>query len=131
MQRASRYRIVSIALCVALGAFIALAACSNYEEGERCELLNGNEDCASPLQCTPAAELGVAFRSSDRCCPVDRSKATTTACMQPEPTIGGDAAPPDANTGPAPDASIDARDAADTSTLPDTGPDADAADDGG
>ena len=129
MQRAGRYRIVSFVMCAALGAFVALAACSNYEEGDRCELLNGNEDCESPLQCTPAAQLNVGFRGSDRCCPVDRSTATQPACMQPQVIIGGDAAPPDANTGPAPDASIDSP--ADTSTIPETGPDADAADDGG
>ena len=131
MQRALRYRIVSIALCTALGAFVALAACSNYDEGDRCESLNGSEDCAEPLQCTPKAQINTPYNSSDRCCPVDRAAATHHACKLPQSPIAGDAAPADANTGPTPDATVDAP--VDTSPVVEAGPDADAdaPDDGG
>jgi hypothetical protein len=129
MQRPVRYRIVSIALVTVLGGFVALTACSNYGEGERCELLNGNDDCESPLQCTPRAQIPQGFNNSDRCCPQDRATAKEPACMQPQVIIGGDAAPPDASTGVVPEASIDAP--VETSTIPEAGPDADASDDGG
>ncbi|MDB4933955.1 MAG: hypothetical protein JWP87_927 [Labilithrix sp.] len=129
MQRAVRYRVVSIVLCAVLGGFVALSACSNYEEGDRCEVLNGNDDCASPLQCTPKGLIAQGFNNSDRCCPVDRSTATADACKQPQVIIGGDATPPDGSTGPLPEASIDAP--VETSTIPEAGPDVDASDDGG
>ena len=127
MQRARRYRIVSVALCLGLGAFVALAACSNYDEGERCETLNGKDDCADPLQCIPKAQIPVPYNSSDRCCPANRATATHPACMQPQNPIGGDSAPPP-DTGPLPEAAP-ALDANEASVPPvEAG---DAADDGG
>jgi hypothetical protein len=129
MQRAVRYRIVSVVLCTLLGGFVALTACSNYGEGERCEILNGNDDCESGLQCTPKATIPQGFNNSDRCCPVNRAASNVPACGQPQVIIGGDAAPADANSGPAVEASTDAP--VETSTTPEAGPDADAADDGG
>lgn len=127
MQRARRYGIVSIALCLGLGAFVALAACSNYDEGERCETLNGNDDCADPLQCIPKAQIPVPYNGSDRCCPANRAAATHPACMQPQNPIGGDSAPPP-DTGPLPEAAP-APDANEASVPPvEAG---DAADDGG
>ena len=100
MQRAFRYRIVSIVLCTALAAFVALTACSNYDEGERCEVLNGNEDCADGLQCTPKAQINTPYDSSDRCCPVDRTKATHPACVVLTTPITTDAAPLGREHGP-------------------------------
>jgi hypothetical protein len=127
MQTAFRYRIVSIVLCSALAAFVALSACSNYAEGERCEVLNGNEDCQDGLQCTPAGQLNSS--SSDRCCPVDRKTATHPACVVLTTPITTDAAPLDANTGPTTDATVDT--GADTSTVPEAGTDAADAAEGG
>lgn len=126
MQRASRrYKIVSIVLCVMLGGFVTLAACSNYAEGDRCEVLNGNEDCQDPLQCTPKAQLNVPYNSSDRCCPVNRATASHPACTIQQNPIAGDSAPP-AETGPIPDATIDS---ADTSMpVVDSGSDVDSGD---
>lgn len=115
MQRVRRYRVVSIMLSVAAAAFVALTACSNYEEGDRCEILNGNEDCVDGLQCTPKALINTPYNSSDRCCPVNRSTATHPACTLLQNPIAGDSAPPP-DTGPAPDAA-DAADAADTSVV--------------
>jgi hypothetical protein len=125
MQRPRRYRIVSIVLCLALGGLGVVTACSNYGEGERCEIANNNDDCQSPLQCTPAAQLNAPFKGADRCCPVDRTTATHPACTVLQSSIGGDSAPPP-ETGPGTDATTtDAP--VETSTPADTGT-ADAAD---
>lgn len=129
MQRAFRYRIVSIVLCTALAAFVALTSCTNYEEGERCEVLNGNEDCNDGLTCTPKAQINTPYDSSDRCCPADRTTATHPACVVLTTPITTDAAPLDSNTGPTPDATIEA--GADTSTVPEAGTDAADAAEGG
>ena len=128
MQRARSYRIVGVLLCMGLTGFIALTACSDYEEGDRCEILNGNSDCASPLQCKPKAQINTPYNSSDRCCPVDRTTATHPACTVLQNPITGDSAPNDANSGPGADVSVsDAP--VETSTIPEAGPDAaDAAD---
>jgi hypothetical protein len=128
MHRARSYRIVSVVLCVGLAGLIALTACSDYQEGDRCEVLNGNGDCASGLQCLPKAVINTPYNSSDRCCPVDRSTATHPACTVLQSPITGDSAPNDANSGPGADVSVgDAP--TDTSTVPDAATDAaDAAD---
>lgn len=118
---------------VAAGAIlstVALVACSNSGEGDRCEFLNGNDDCQSGLVCTPASQFTNSGGSNvDRCCPADRSQATVAICGL-NSGGGADAAPsPDAG-GPTPvgDASSDA---ADTGTS-DAADAADAADaDGG
>ncbi len=128
MQRARSYRIVGVVLALGLSGLIALAACSNYSEGDRCEILNGNSDCADPLQCTPKAQINTPYNSSDRCCPVDRTTATHPACTVLQNPITGDSAPNDANSGPGADVSVsDAP--VDTSTPTEAGTDAaDAAD---
>jgi hypothetical protein len=129
MQRARRYRIVGLALGAVFAGFIALTACSNYAEGERCELGNGNEDCTSGLVCTPKARLAAPYNVSDRCCPPDLATATAVACVQPQAGFGADSAPPE-ETGPAPDATT--VDAAETSAPVEAGPDVvDAAEGGG
>lgn len=118
MQRVRRYKLVSVVLTVAVGAFVALTACSNYEEGERCEILNGNEDCVDGLACTPKALINTPYNSSDRCCPVNRSTASHPACTLLQNPITGDAAPA-TETGPGTDSSlpdsgaVDAADASD------------------
>jgi hypothetical protein len=114
-----RYWIVSLAAVAAFTCgFVALSACSNYGEGERCEVGNGNDDCQDGLQCTPAAQLSGS--NSDRCCPVDRSTATATVCATPSNPIAGDATPP-LETGPGADAMV-----GETSTPMEAGSDADA-----
>ena len=126
MQRVRRYRFVSIVLCVALGSLIAITACSNYGEGERCDVLNNNDDCDDGLQCTPKAQLGLGS-NSDRCCPVDRTTATEVICKLAQSPIGGDSAPP-AETGPVNETGTDS--ATETSTPAEAGTEAgvDAAD---
>lgn len=122
MQRARRYRIVGIALGVGLAGFVALSACSNYGEGDRCERLNNNDDCQDGLQCTFKEQLPQGYNASDRCCPVDRTRATHPACALQQTVVDG--AVPPAETGPTPDATTS--DAAETSTPVEAGADADA-----
>jgi hypothetical protein len=78
---------------------VALAACSNQGEGERCELLNGNDDCNGDegLICYAANQL--TNSTSDRCCPLDRARATAPVCLTPVDIVGGDGGTP-ADTGP-------------------------------
>jgi len=130
MSRARRYRIVSIVAVVVLGGFVALTACSNYGEGERCETLNGNDDCTDGLQCTPKAQLAVPYNTADRCCPVDRTLAKEPSCAVPQNAAGNDAAPPP-DTGPAPDATVGDAAEAGTDAATDTGADAADAAEGG
>jgi hypothetical protein len=105
MQRARRYWIVGIVVTALVGGEIALTACSNYAEGERCQIGNGNDDCDDGLTCTPSSQL--VGSNSDRCCPADRSTATQPICSIPTSGIGTDAAPP-LETGPANEAGTDA-----------------------
>src|SRR5262245_42234541 len=96
-------RTVSIIGIGLTAAFAALIACSNMNEGERCEFDNGNEDCEPPLICLPATNRGGGsvnppFNTSDRCCPQDRRTATHPACTEPN-TQNIDGGPP-ADAGP-------------------------------
>jgi hypothetical protein len=127
MKRAPRYRLVSIIVAIAAAAFVWLVACSNYGEGERCEVLNGNDDCENGLQCLPANQVNQGF-SGDRCCPPDRSTATHPACTIQQAPVGGDAGPPP-DTGPVPDATVDSP--TDTGVESSTDAAVDADDDGG
>jgi hypothetical protein len=83
---------------VVVGGFLALFACSNQAEGERCESLQGNDDCQDGLICYQAALL--IGTTSDRCCPQDRSQATTQVCRAATNGIGDagfvDTGPPSA-----------------------------------
>lgn len=115
MRRVGRFRIASALGAFGACAWLALSACSNQGEGERCEFLNGNDDCKDGLICLPAtpqpnAGLGVVnppFNNSDRCCPLDRSQATHPACVIPTSPVS-DAATPPLDTGPTPDVSVEA-----------------------
>lgn len=127
MLRARRYRFVGVALGAGLAGFIALSACSNYGEGERCELANNNDDCEDGLQCTPPSALLDAFNKSPRCCPLDQSRATDPRCGPRQAPGGADSAPP-AETGPTTDASSDG---AETSADASDASDASDANDGG
>ena len=89
-------------------AFIAVAvACASQAEGERCDSLNGNDDCTSGLVCYPQTQLRDTV--SDRCCPADRSKATAAVCQIAVDILGADAATPvDSGPPPVADAASDA-----------------------
>lgn len=115
MRRVGRFRIASVVGALGACAWLALSACSNQGEGERCEFLNGNDDCQDGLVCLPRSaqnnsSLGVVnppFNNSDRCCPPDRSQATHPACVIPRSPVSDASAPPP-DTGPLPDVSVDA-----------------------
>jgi hypothetical protein len=66
---------------VVIGAVAFAAACSGQGEGERCSTQadnNGNDDCAGDLVCTPGGQIN--GNGPDRCCPADRTQATTPVC---------------------------------------------------
>jgi hypothetical protein len=133
-----RFRLAVLLLSAAAAASI-VAACSNQGEGEVCDRRagnNGNDDCQSGLVC-------VTTLVPARCCPPDRSTATTPACALGTPGIGdASSAPPDgappmsdaagdapADAGAPGDASADAP--ADASAPADSGATTDASDAGG
>jgi hypothetical protein len=128
-----RRRNQTAALAGALGVigWLALAACSNQAEGERCQTANDQNDCQEGLVCLPATQVNPAYNSADRCCPANRSEATHPACTLLQAPVAGDSAPPP-DTGPVgtPDTGVvdtgaaDATDAADAAD----GGDTDAAD---
>jgi hypothetical protein len=122
------YRTASILVGLLVSGFVALAACNNQNEGERCDSLNGNEDCDQDknLTCVPAAQLTNTI--SDRCCPVDRAQATSAVCKTPVSGIGGGDAAAPADTGPPSTADATVGDA--TGADADASDPADAADDG-
>jgi hypothetical protein len=122
MQRARRYRLLGVTLAASVAGFIALSACSNYSEGERCEQ---NDDCQDGFLCLAAPLVNAPYGSSARCCPPDRSTATHPACTILQAVVDGSTPP--AETGPTPDATVDAP--TETSTPAEAGSDADAADD--
>jgi len=94
-------------LLSALVAASVVGACSNEGEGQICDHRagnNGNDDCQNGLICTQNLP-GV---NGDRCCPPDRSTATTPECALTTPGIGdASSALPDGTT-PVADAAGDA-----------------------
>jgi hypothetical protein len=120
-----RYRTAGIVGVAAIGVLVALAACSNQSEGDRCDFDNGNDDCGNGLVCVPKANqtgrssngvVNPPFNNADRCCPLDRNTATHPACTQNTSSTATDAAVP-GDTGPLPDVAVDApADVADTGT---------------
>lgn len=67
---------LGLALLVALASFAV--GCSLQAEGDRCSVANASGDCESPLVCTKRELLTAS--TVDRCCPADRSTATTAEC---------------------------------------------------
>jgi len=119
MKRSRALAFVGAAI---VGAWFAVAACSNQGEGERCEIANGDDDCTTSedLVCTAAALLNGS--NSDRCCPRDRTRATAFVCRTP-PDNGGDALAP-ADTGPPSSADASVNDASDAAAEADAATDA-------
>jgi hypothetical protein len=74
-----------------------LGGCQGQGEGEQCNRLagnNGNDDCQSGLVCNTSVVSTPGF---GRCCPTDRTQATTAICKG---NVGFNAnpQPPDAGT---------------------------------
>lgn len=139
MKRARRIRNASIVGSAVASVLIALSACSQQAEGDRCDFDNGSADCADGLICLPATNQGgrgagtgtvnPPYNNADRCCPQDRTRATHPACTVPTSPVAGDSGPP-ADSGPTPDAAVvdapadspaEASDAAEAGDAPDDG----------
>jgi hypothetical protein len=79
-----------------LAAGLVVAACSDEGEGQPCNRLagnNGDDDCQSGLTCQDILQV-----PGPRCCPPNRSQATTPECAQPAGGVDASPAPPDAKT---------------------------------
>ena len=61
-------------------------ACDKQAQGERCDQLNGNDDCQDGLVCTPGSQVG---QKKDVCCPSTLSEATDPRCTQGGGNVGG------------------------------------------
>jgi hypothetical protein len=80
----------------ALAAGLVVVACSDESEGQPCSHQagnNGDDDCQSGLTCQDL--IGV---QGPRCCPPNRSQATTPECTLPSGVIDASPAPPDGRT---------------------------------
>jgi hypothetical protein len=92
-----RFRTVAV-LGSMLAALAIAAACSNYGEGEVCNVENDSDDCKTDDGLICYAAQALTNTTSDRCCPVDRSTATHPACVTGN--IAGTDGQAPANTGP-------------------------------
>ncbi len=103
-------RRVSAAALFVTVALAGLVGCSNQGEGERCDLNNGNKDCASGLSCQR-----IEGQESALCCPPPPKPTTVTACIpgQIERPDGGidTGVTRDANTEDSADADAQTQDA--------------------
>ena len=69
----------AVCLCLWL-TMTCLGGCQGQGEGEQCNRLagnNGNDDCQSGLVCNTSVVSTPGF---GRCCPSDRTQATTAIC---------------------------------------------------
>jgi hypothetical protein len=99
IRRKRRTKAAAIVTVALVSGWIALSACSNMSEGERCQVANNSDDCQDGLICLPANQVNPNYANADRCCPPDRTKATHPACTLLQSSVAGDSAPP-ADTGP-------------------------------
>lgn len=98
--------ISAAALLVTLG-WMGAVACSNQGEGERCDMNNDNEDCASGLTCQK-----IEGQQSPLCCPPAPQPASVSACIPGQPLQSDASTNDDAATSDAPiDVNEDAQDA--------------------
>lgn len=110
------FRSLLSAAVLVLGAAFVFQACSKQGEAQRCEELNGNDDCEPPLQCTNVPGLDERI-----CCPENNLNATTDECRRERSTPVDDGG---TDTGPATDTGgtdTGGTDAATGETAADTG----------
>ena len=100
----------SALLLAALVGALGAHGCSNYGEGERCELDSangGNDDCQDGLECRNVGTNGA------RCCPPDPNAASPgSICAQRQAPVTNDAAPSTPDSGGSADSGKDASDGA-------------------
>src|SRR5688572_19067236 len=63
-----------------------IVGCQGQQEGDRCSLLNGNNDCVGDLVCTAASSLRL-DDGVNRCCP-DSGTPTDERCLRRISTDG-------------------------------------------
>jgi hypothetical protein len=86
----------SLLVVPVLATGLVIAACSDEAEGQPCSHQagnNGSDDCQTGLTCQDI--IGV---QGPRCCPPNRSQATTPECALPSGGVDASPAPPDART---------------------------------
>ena len=94
-----RPTLFSLLVAPVLAAGLVVAACSDEGEGQPCDSQagnNGNDDCQSGLTCQQIENT-----QGFRCCPPDRSQATTPECALPSGGVDASPAAPDVRTGEA------------------------------
>jgi hypothetical protein len=65
---------------IILGALLAPMACADQEEGQRCDPLNGNNDCASGLVCVKADKLALLDVGAICCPPAGQDENAVKEC---------------------------------------------------
>jgi hypothetical protein len=64
-----------LGFALAIGSLLVLGACSDQQEGDRCDTRNGNLDCEAPLECHEVVGRGVQL-----CCPPAGTPAQVPEC---------------------------------------------------
>lgn len=70
-----------------LAACCLLPSCRQQDEGERCDILSRDADCADGLECVAANLL--LRGEDDRCCPPDGRPSSELACQRRVTIVGG------------------------------------------
>lgn len=90
-------RTATFTFSLALLCTMVLGGCSRQQEGERCSLSNGNDDCEGNLICTNATLLRQGDDEVDRCCPENLESTSVSQCARRTASGDGDG---DGDTGP-------------------------------
>jgi hypothetical protein len=103
MRTPAAFSFASFTLAAGAVALITAVGCSDQGEGDFCDITAGvtGGDCQDGLECVSVPGQGV---NTDRCCPGDRSLATTAACSENTTAIDASTEGPDASGGTSPDA---------------------------
>ncbi len=67
-----------------VGALVS--SCSKQSEGDRCDVLNNDEDCDGGLECVAASEL--LNSEADRCCPPEGDRVSDSSCRRRTGSVG-------------------------------------------
>jgi hypothetical protein len=102
-----------LGFALVLGALLAPMACADQGEGQRCDPLNGNNDCASGLVCVKADKLALVEVGAICCPPQGQDVNAVKECRAELQSGDGGSSilpvEPDSGAGPAaPDAASDA-----------------------
>ena len=93
------------AFLASMVAVVAMPGCANQGEGERCDVNNNNDDCASGLTCQT-----IPGQPTTLCCPQPPAQPTVPQCFAGQavvPDAGADATTDAAQDSAEPDAASD------------------------